>query len=36
MERLLALVRERGWAGWTRLERLPEPPGPGTVQGRQS
>ena len=26
MERLLALMRERGWAGWTRLERLPEPP----------
>ena len=35
MERLLTLVRERGWAGWTRLERLPEPPAPGTVQGRQ-
>ncbi|HEY2280033.1 MAG TPA: MerR family transcriptional regulator [Streptosporangiaceae bacterium] len=27
MERLLDLVRERGWAGWTRLERLPEPGG---------
>jgi DNA-binding transcriptional MerR regulator len=27
MERLIDLVRERGWAGWTRLERLPEPPG---------
>jgi DNA-binding transcriptional MerR regulator len=26
MERLLDLVRERGWAGWTRLERLPDPP----------
>jgi DNA-binding transcriptional MerR regulator len=26
-ERLMALMRERGWAGWTRLERLPEPPG---------
>jgi DNA-binding transcriptional MerR regulator len=25
--RLLDLMRERGWAGWTRLERLPEPPG---------
>jgi DNA-binding transcriptional MerR regulator len=24
--RLLELVRERGWAGWARLERLPEPP----------
>jgi hypothetical protein len=21
-----AVVHERGWAGWTRLERLPEPP----------
>jgi DNA-binding transcriptional MerR regulator len=27
MERLMDLVRERGWAGWTRLERLAEPPG---------
>lgn len=26
-ERLLDLMRERGWAGWTRLERLAEPPG---------
>ena len=26
MERLLDLMRERGWAGWTRLERLAEPP----------
>jgi DNA-binding transcriptional MerR regulator len=25
-ERLLDLMRERGWAGWTRLERLAEPP----------
>ncbi len=25
-QRLLDLMRERGWAGWTRLERLPEPP----------
>jgi DNA-binding transcriptional MerR regulator len=25
-ERLLARLRERGWAGWTRLERLAEPP----------
>jgi DNA-binding transcriptional MerR regulator len=25
--RMLDLMRERGWAGWTRLERLPEPPG---------
>ncbi len=25
-QRLLELMRERGWAGWTRLERLPEPP----------
>ena len=26
-QRLLDLMRERGWAGWTRLERLAEPPG---------
>ncbi|MFI7430800.1 MerR family transcriptional regulator [Micromonospora sp. NPDC049836] len=26
-ERLRALMRERGWSGWTRMERLPEPPG---------
>jgi DNA-binding transcriptional MerR regulator len=26
MERMMQLMRERGWAGWTRLERL-EPPG---------
>jgi DNA-binding transcriptional MerR regulator len=25
-ERLLDLMRERGWAGWTRMERLAEPP----------
>jgi hypothetical protein len=25
-ERLMDLMRERGWAGWTRLERLAEPP----------
>ena len=25
-KRLLDLMRERGWAGWTRLERLAEPP----------
>jgi DNA-binding transcriptional MerR regulator len=25
-ERMLDLMRERGWAGWTRLERLPKPP----------
>lgn len=25
-ERLLDLMRERGWAGWSRLERLAEPP----------
>lgn len=25
-ERLLDLMRERGWAGWTRMERLTEPP----------
>jgi DNA-binding transcriptional MerR regulator len=24
--RLQVMMRERGWAGWTRLERLPEPP----------
>jgi hypothetical protein len=24
--RLLHLMRERGWARWTRLERLAEPP----------
>src|ERR1700744_2504565 len=28
MERLLTLVRERGWAGWTRLERLGGTPPP--------
>jgi DNA-binding transcriptional MerR regulator len=27
VRRLMELVRERGWARWTRLERLPEPPG---------
>jgi DNA-binding transcriptional MerR regulator len=27
MERMMELMRERGWAGWTRLERLAEPPG---------
>jgi DNA-binding transcriptional MerR regulator len=27
-ERMLDLMRERGWTGWTRLERLAEPPGP--------
>jgi DNA-binding transcriptional MerR regulator len=26
MERLQQLMRERGWAGWARLERLAEPP----------
>ena len=26
-QRMLDLMRERGWAGWTRLERLAEPPG---------
>ncbi|MBE1582796.1 MerR family transcriptional regulator [Nonomuraea angiospora] len=26
-ERLLDLMRERGWSGWTRPERLAEPPG---------
>jgi hypothetical protein len=26
-QRLLDLMRERGWAGWTRPERLAEPPG---------
>jgi len=25
--RMLDLMRERGWVGWTRLERLAEPPG---------
>jgi DNA-binding transcriptional MerR regulator len=25
-QRLLDMMRERGWAGWTRLERLAEPP----------
>jgi hypothetical protein len=24
VERLVGLMRERGWAGWNRLERLPE------------
>ncbi len=27
VERLQDLMRERGWARWTRLDRLPEPPG---------
>jgi DNA-binding transcriptional MerR regulator len=27
MERMQQLMRERGWAGWSRLERLTEPPG---------
>jgi DNA-binding transcriptional MerR regulator len=27
MERMQQLIRERGWAGWARLERLTEPPG---------
>jgi DNA-binding transcriptional MerR regulator len=27
MERMQQLMRERGWAGWARLERLPEAPG---------
>ncbi|MBG0561454.1 MerR family transcriptional regulator [Actinoplanes aureus] len=27
VRRLLDLLRERGWAGWTRPERLAEPPG---------
>jgi DNA-binding transcriptional MerR regulator len=27
VERLFGLMRERGWARWTRLERLAEPPG---------
>jgi DNA-binding transcriptional MerR regulator len=26
-QRMLDLMRERGWVGWTRLERLAEPPG---------
>jgi hypothetical protein len=26
-ERMLDLMRERGWSGWTRPERLAEPPG---------
>jgi hypothetical protein len=26
-ERLLEMMRERGWTRWTRPERLPEPPG---------
>ena len=26
-QRMLDLMRERGWAGWTRPERLAEPPG---------
>jgi DNA-binding transcriptional MerR regulator len=25
-KRLVALMRERGWSGWTRMERLPQPP----------
>jgi DNA-binding transcriptional MerR regulator len=27
MERMQQLMRERGWAGWARLERLAQPPG---------
>jgi hypothetical protein len=27
VERLMDLMRERGWARWTRMERLAEPPG---------
>lgn len=27
VERMLALMRERGWAGWLRPERVAEPPG---------
>ena len=26
-ERMLELMRERGWNGWTRMERLPQRPG---------
>jgi DNA-binding transcriptional MerR regulator len=26
VERMFELMRERGWARWTRMERLPEPP----------
>jgi DNA-binding transcriptional MerR regulator len=26
-QRMLDLMRERGWTSWTRMERLPEPPG---------
>lgn len=26
-QRMLELMRERGWASWTRMERLPQPPG---------
>jgi hypothetical protein len=26
-ERMLDLMHKRGWSGWTRLERLAEPPG---------
>ena len=29
MERMMDLMRARGWAGWTRLARLPEPPSDG-------
>jgi hypothetical protein len=25
--RLRDLMRERGWDGWTRMQRIPEPPG---------
>jgi DNA-binding transcriptional MerR regulator len=27
MQRMFDLLRERGWVGWTRVERLAEPPG---------
>jgi DNA-binding transcriptional MerR regulator len=38
MQRLLNLMRERGWAGMARLERLAEPPGqpPGVVSHRDA
>jgi DNA-binding transcriptional MerR regulator len=31
MKRMQQLMRERGWAGWARLERLAEPPGGGAA-----
>lgn len=34
-QRMLDLMRERGWASWTRPERLAEPPDAGSAAGRR-